>query len=90
LLAGVRPDDLVLDVNGMCCNAVETAVAEINKGQRLRSVLSLRVLRGHRPDGQPLVFREVELPRKGGDADKGRRNRATNEHIADPGIWLEC
>ena len=87
--AGFRPDDLVLDLNGTCCNDVESAVAVINSEQKKRGVLKVRVLRQHEHGGPKVTFRELELPRKVPPGESGK-DLANNEHQADPGVWLEC
>ena len=73
--------------------AVEPAVELINRHQRGRSTLQVRVVRQcDRPDAR-IDFRELELPRKvkpGTTAAKKLPALAANEHQADPGTWLEC
>jgi len=88
--AGFRPDDLILDLNGQCCNDVEPAVQVINAEQKRRGLLKVRVLRQCESGGARVTFRELELPRKKAAGAAGKSELANNEHQADPGIWLEC
>ena len=71
--------------------AVEPAVELINRHQRGRSTLQVRVVRQcDRPDAR-IDFRELELPRRNPALPEGRKNDfAANEHQADPGVWLEA
>jgi len=46
----------------------------------------VRVLPWHENGGPRVTFRELELPRP---ANSSKRI-ASNEHLADPGVWLEC
>ena len=90
--AGFRPDDLIPDLNGTCCNEVEPAVSMINGEQKRRGLLKVRVLRQHEHGGVRVTFRELELPRKKPVSSSGGKPEglANNEAQADPGIWLEC
>jgi len=90
--AGFRPDDVILEVNGITCQEVETAVAVINREQARRGKLTLRVLRECDKRCARVTFRELELPRKSKvPAPPGTpKCVAANEHQADPGVWLEC
>ena len=100
--AGLRPDDLILDINGVSCKNVEQAVAAVNAEQRRRGKLSVRVLRHTEKAGAVRGdFHEFELPRKKPIEGKKTvpaatvpgpiaRTVASNEHMADPGVWLEC
>lgn len=89
--AGFLPDDLLLDLNGTCCNDVEPAVSIINAEQKRRGLLKVRVLRQAEHGGVRVTFRELELPRKKAvPGSGGKLELANNEHQADPGVWLEC
>ena len=84
-------DDLLLDLNGTCCNDVEPAVSIINSEQKRRGLLKVRVLRQCEHGGSKVTFRELELPRKKPTGNSsGKAELANNEHQADPGVWLEC
>jgi S1-C subfamily serine protease len=88
---GFRPDDIILEVNGVPCSEVETAVSHINREQARQGKLTLRVLRECDKRCARVTFRELELPRKPKVAPTGTAKCvAANEHQADPGVWLEC
>ena len=73
------------------CRDVEPAVEMINRQQRARSTLQVRVVRQcDRPEAR-VNFRELELPRRKPAQPEGKKNDfAANEHQADPGVWLEA
>jgi len=89
-MAGFRPDDLIIEINGVACHDVESAVSVINREQARRGMLNVRVLQECEKQVARVTFRELELPRKTHKNASTKSLLALNEHQADPGIWLEA